>query len=122
MIRVVKDGRYKITETWGETRIISLDEREHYAWVYAGKEIGEILVVTKKKFSSHYTLARSRYRLYQVREEKDLSDGFHLELCVGEGFWQAYLLPNGLPSGVDRRNKLIPTAQIITQPSLLRLV
>src|SRR3989344_5030033 len=121
MIKLVKQGNYKILETWGETRILNLDDKNNYAWVLA-KNIGEILVATKKTFNSLYTLSRGKYRLYQVTEEKNLIAGAHLELYVGEGEWQGYLLPTGLPKGKDIRNKIIPTFQIITLASNLRLV
>jgi hypothetical protein len=51
--------------------------------------------------------------MYLVKDEPNLSDLTHLELLVGEGVWQGYLLPIGLPNGVKRR-KIIPTKEIIT--------
>lgn len=122
MIKLAEQGTYKIVETWGETRLIVLNETNCFAWVYAGDEIGEILVATKKKFSDQYTLARGKYRLYEVDQENGLSKGEHLELYIGEGFWQGYILPTGFPKGRNVRNKIIPTRQIITEASRLRLL
>lgn len=122
MVKLVRSGGYKIIETWGETRILSLDGGENYAWVFAGDEIGEILVSTKKRFASHYTLVKGKFRLYEVKRESKLSDGFHLELYVGEGLWQGYLLPSGLPKNKEIRHKILPTQQIITETSNLRFV
>ncbi|MDP2671184.1 MAG: hypothetical protein Q8P13_01850 [bacterium] len=122
MIKLERSGNYKIIETSEETRVLALDESENYAWVYAGGEIGEILVATKKKFVGHYTLVRGKYRLYEVEGELGLSTGFHLELYVGEGSWQGYLLPTGLPKNKNIRNKILPSSQIITQTSNLHLL
>ena len=119
MVKLVLQGKYKIIETWGETRILILDDKDRYAWIHASG-IGEILVTTKKKFTSHYTIARGKFRVYEVRKEAELIDGLHLELYVGEGLWQGYLLPTGLPKNKDIRNKIVPTNQIITQASLAR--
>jgi hypothetical protein len=121
MIKLLKQGSYKIVETWGETRILVLDDRDRYAWVVAAG-IGEILVTTKKRFNKLYTLARGKFRLYEVKDEPKLTGVQHLELYVGEGFWQGYLLPTGLPKNKDIRNKIVPTNQIITETSNLRLL
>lgn len=121
MIKLIKQGDYKIVETWGETRILDLGSNGKFSWIFA-KNIGEILVTTKKNFNNLYTLARGQFRLYEVRGEPNLTDLKHLELYVGEGSWQGYLLPTGLPNEKDIRNRIIPTPEIITQTSGLRLL
>jgi hypothetical protein len=38
----------------------------------------------------------------------------HLELEVGEGYWQGYLLLSGLPNDDHKRARIIPTTETIT--------
>ena|SRR3990167_10275670 len=119
MIKLQKQGNYKVVETWGQTRILILDRNASFAWI-AAKGIGEILVTTKKKFNKLYCLVRGRFRIYEVEKEPRLTRGQHLELYIGEGYWQGYLLPTGLPKDKDIRNKIVPINQIITKASTLR--
>lgn len=109
----MRSGKYLLMETMDGTKILNLDEADHYAWIKAG-EIGEILVASKKEFAPNEVLAAGNYRLYEVKNEADLTDLIHLELFVGNGKWQGYLLPLGLPDGVVRR-RIIPTKEIITK-------
>ena len=113
MIRLIKRGNYKLSETPRSTRILSLDENKNFAWVNAA-HIGEILVSAKKPDKRESILAIGKYRLYVVKNEKRLTDLTHLELSVGEGRWQGYLLPVGMPNGVKRR-RIVPTNEIITK-------
>lgn len=116
MIRTIAGGQYQIIETWGYTRILILEgqTRNAYAWVNA-KGIGEILITTHKEHHADYFIAIGKYRLYEVKDEPDLTDQIHLELFVGEGLWQGYLLPAGLPTDEKKRNRIIPTKEIITR-------
>ncbi|MBP7832212.1 MAG: hypothetical protein KA035_00355 [Candidatus Levybacteria bacterium] len=112
MIRTTKQGRYTVIETYDHTKILSLGAQS-FAWVNAGK-IGDILVSTNKKFQSLNILSTGTYRIYDVKNEPELTDLTHLELFVGDGTWQGYLLPKGLPNGV-KRHRIIPTKEIITK-------
>jgi hypothetical protein len=38
----------------------------------------------------------------------------HLELSIGKGQWQGYLLLTGLPTNKKRRNRIIPTKEVIS--------
>jgi hypothetical protein len=120
VIRLVNQGSYKLIGTWGGTKILILNDKDRFAWMHAGDKIGEILVSTRKKFADHYTLARGKFRIYEVRNRDKQNTGTHLELYIGEGMWQGFLLPKGLPKGRDIRNKIIPTHQVITEASRLR--
>jgi hypothetical protein len=113
MIRVARQGRYKLLETKAQTKILFLDAAA-YAWINA-RGIGEILVSTHKPHKTDTTLSLGRYRLYEVEDEPKLSDQQHLELAVGENSWQGYLLPTGLPEGDKKRSRVIPTHEIITR-------
>lgn len=114
MIRLIQEGHYKLIETKGQSKILTLDEKNIFAWVNA-KDIGEILVTSHKAHMTDNMLSLGKYRLYDVKDESDLTDLMHLELFVGEGKWQGYLLTTGLPTDEKKRNRIIPTKEIITK-------
>lgn len=101
-------------ETKRNTKLLILDDKKSYAWINA-KAIGEILVSTEKKFVADATIASGKYRIYQVKNEDDFTDLMHLELYVGNGIWQGYLLPTKLPTEKSKRHRIIPTNEIITR-------
>lgn len=117
MIRVVESGKYILIETKGQIKILILEKKISYAWVSI-EPIGEILVASHKTHKANHILAVGNYRLYDVKDEKNLSDRLHLELYVGDGVWQGYLLPTGLPTDKKIRNGIIPTHEIITKTSV----
>jgi hypothetical protein len=106
-------------QTKSGTRILDLDGQVEYSWI-STENVGEILVTVKRKIKANYLIVRGKYRLYEVKDEAGLTDLNHLELYVGEGHWQGFLLPTGLPGKIDIRNKIIPTSELITQTSNLR--
>ena len=114
MIRVVRTGEYSLIETKEQTKILVLDNRDTFAWVNV-KEIGEILVASHKSHKADAILALGKYRMYDVKDEPELSDQMHIELHVGNGYWQGYLLPTGLPEGSKIRNRIIPTHEVLTK-------
>jgi hypothetical protein len=114
MITTVQKGDYRLIETRAQVKILYLD-RQAYAWVWA-EDIGEILVASHKPHRIDHILAVGRYRLYDVEDEPKLSDQLHLELLVGDGQWQGYLLPTGLPTAGKARSRIIPTAECISHP------
>lgn len=113
MIRVKKTGSYVLIETKEQTKILVLDNKNTFAWINA-EGIGEILVASHNIHKVDVILAVGKYRIYDVNDEPKFSDQLHLELSVGDGVWQGYLLPTGLPSGVKKRNRIIPTREVIT--------
>lgn len=117
MIKLLQKGTYHLIETYGHTKILALDSNKTFAWVNA-EEIGEILVTTHKSHKVDHLLAAGKYRLYEVKTEKEFTDLLHLELFVGEGLWQGYLLPTGLPNDEKKRNRIIPTKEIITRSGI----
>ena len=118
MIRLINKGKYTLFETFDKTKILSLDENM-FAWINAG-EIGDILVSTHRKFNPEKIISMGPYRLYDIKNEPTLTDLKHLELFVGDGSWQGYLLPKGLPNGV-RRHRIVATREIITKAPLQAL-
>lgn len=113
MIKLLQDGQYKLIETKGQTKILTLDNKAVYTWIDAGL-IGEILVASHKKHQTDHVLITGTYRLYDVKKEPKLTDLPHLELHTGNCIWQGYLLPTGLPNGKNERNRIIPTKEVIT--------
>lgn len=114
MIKTLKKGIYQLLETKNQTKILILDDKQIYAWIYA-LDIGEILVNSSKKHIKDVVLALGKYCLFDVKDENKLTDMQHLELEVGKNKWQGYLLLTGLPTGKDKRNRIIPTDQLINQ-------
>lgn len=112
MITLLKDGSYRLVETKSNTKILYLDN-DAYAWVEP-REIGEVLVSTRKPHRTDCSLAMGNYCLYDVIDEPYLTDLQHLELEYGKQAWQGYLLLIGLPNRRHKRRRIIPTDQIIT--------
>lgn len=114
MIKLIREGSYTLMETSEMTKILILDKKNKFAWVNI-KNIGEILVATVNTHTLSNVLANGKYRLYEVKNEPKLIDLMHLELFVGNGVWQGYLLTSGLPTKKDIRNRIIPTKEVITR-------
>lgn len=114
MIRLLKHGDYHLVETRGATRILELSGKGNYAWVNA-RGIGDILVFSEGQYEASCILAQGKYRIYEVKDEDKLTDTIHLELFIGEGIWQGYLLITGLPAGGHKRSRILPTKEIITK-------
>ena len=114
MIKLLKEGDYQLIETKSQTKILILDGQETYAWVNV-LGIGEILVSSHNSHKTDNFLAVGKYRLYEVKDEPALTDLEHLELLVGNGTWQGYLLTTGMPTGENIRKRIIPTDELITK-------
>lgn len=115
MITVLQRGAYKLIETKDQTKILILDAESSYAWINAA-EIGEILVLAYK-YEEECVLSTGNYRLYKVENEPGLTDQLHLELSIGLGKWQGYLLPTGFPTDTKNKSRIIPTSELITIPN-----
>ena len=114
MIKLLHSGGYSLIETHKHIKILNLGKGKVFAWINAAG-IGEILVYSHKPHKIDHLLAVGKYRVYEVKDEPKLTDLVHLELLVGDGIWQGYLLPTGLPKVSDKRNRIIPTLEIITK-------
>lgn len=112
MICLLEKGKYSLFETGGHTRILEMDGDKYFAWIHT--PIGEILVKSEQAFKPKELISEGNYRLYTVKNEPKLTDLVHLELFVGEGKWQGYLLPTGFPEGTKKRSRIIPTEEIIS--------
>lgn len=114
MVQLIESGEYRLIETRNQTKILILNNKRTFAWVNV-EEIGEILVTSHKTHATDNILAIGKYRLYMVKDEPNLTDLEHLELLVGDGVWQGYLLPTGLPSDIKTRNRVVPTQEVISK-------
>lgn len=122
LISLRRKGTYKLIETKNQTKVLLLDGTETYAWVNLAN-IGEILVTSHNIHKTDNVLAVGKYQLFDVKDEPKLADLLHLELQVGGGQWQGYLLLTGLPTDADKRNRIIPTHEIIsTNPELKKII
>ncbi len=113
MIQILSRGDYVLIETKKGTKILNLDDRS-FAWVTVAN-IGEILITSHKTHKADYVLAKGKYRLYKIKNDPKFVDQIHLELLIGCGQWQGYLIPNGLPTDIRKRNRLIPTREVISK-------
>lgn len=114
MITLLQEGTYRLIETKRQTKILTIDNKQTYAWVNA-RDIGEILVATHQQHKTDCILAIGKYKLYDVKKEPNYADLHHLELSVGGNKWQGYLLLSGLPSEEKKKNRIIPTHEVITK-------
>lgn len=114
MIKLVDSGIYELVQTVNQAKVLTLHGRKHYAWINA-QNIGEILVATKKLHKISYIISSGKFRLYEVRDEPEFTDLFHLELLVEGGKWQGFILPTKLPTLADNKNRIIPTDELITK-------
>ena len=115
MIKVLRDGRYKLIETRQQIKILYLDETP-YVWLFI-PGIGHVLEVTHKPHRADHVLATGNYRLYAVKQERRFSQHKHLELFIGEGQWQGYLLLTALPTNKQPRTRLVATDETISVPN-----
>jgi hypothetical protein len=112
MIKTLDKGTYLLVRTKDHKTLLYLGEQS-YLWNYAPK-IGELLTFTKHEHQTDFVLARGDYRISKVKDEPDLVDLEHLELSLGKGTWQGYLLLTGLPTVKKIRSRIVPTGEIIT--------
>lgn len=112
MITKSRTGSYRIALTHRRTKMLYLDD-QHFAWLTT-KDIGDILVASHRDQDIEVMLGTGHYCMYQVEDEPQLTDVWHLELQYGQTTWQGYLLPAGLPDAINPRRRIIPTHQIIT--------
>lgn len=112
MIKLITKGNYKLVGTIDHKMLLYLDE-QGYHWHYAPK-IGQLLTFSKHPHIQRNLIAKGKYRLYEVRDEPKLIDLKHLELSLGKGAWQGYLLLTGLPNEKKIRSRIEPTQEVIT--------
>jgi hypothetical protein len=112
MITLAQHGIYTIVGTADHKTMLTLDG-VRYLQSYAPK-IGNLLTYAKREHTTDYLIARGNYRIYKVKDELHLVDLEHLELSIGRGVWQGYLLLTGLPTARKIRSRIIATDEVIT--------
>jgi hypothetical protein len=118
MITRIDGGTFELTETGHGTKILVLNDLP-YVWIVA-PGIGSLLIYTDQPHETSEILSKGHFRLFQVRDEPELSDQLHLELEFSKNQWQGYLLPTGLPDDTDTRKRLIATHQTISSVHYLQ--
>ena len=113
MIRVVTKGEYMLLKTCDDRTLLLLEENDPVMWI-ADSGCADLLEICDKAYSTKCVIVYGNYRLYEVKDESYLTGWEHLELTVGKGRWQGYLLPHGLPSGGKRRREIISTEELIS--------
>jgi len=113
MIKLIKKGKYTLVETRSDAKVLTLDGKS-YVWIFS-RSIGEMLISTHKQHKTDQKLSKGEYRLYEVVNEPKLVDTLHLELAIGEGDWQGYLLITGFPQNKKMRSRIIPTEEVISK-------
>jgi hypothetical protein len=115
MIKLLQSGDYQLIETLEKDKILIFDKKQTFVWLSAD-EAGGMLVAAHTTQSNDHFLSLGTYRIYQVEHEPHLTDALHMELLVGEGVWQGYLLSIGLPDTQRSTSRFIPTKELISRP------
>lgn len=120
MITVIRTGAYRLFETHEKKGLLVLDGKSIYSWDL--KNTPEKLWISPRtSIKTHTTLSTGKYRLYDVKNESNLTENLHLELMIAQGKWQGYVLPTGFPREVNTKKQIIPTEERITCSSLCLL-
>ncbi len=119
MINLVQKGLYKLIGTVDKKKMLYLDGTG-YLWANA-KGIGELLTLSKEPHRQESLMAEGEYRIYKVKDEPHLVDLLHLELSIGKGKWQGYLLLTGLPTKNRIRRRIVPTSEVISKMKIKML-
>lgn len=112
MITVVDRGSYCLLENKKQGKVLIFDDKKSYSLTEYGK-LKKIPLYPHKNTKNNCLLCKGNFRLYKVSNEEHLSSNFHLELNIGQGQWQGYLLPKGLPKN-RTINSIIPTQELIS--------
>ena len=73
-----------------------LDNKDGCMWISDGLNCDRLMYTGKQK-AARFVISEGVYRIYEVLNEKKLSQGVHMELLVGKGKWQGFILSGGLP-------------------------
>lgn len=99
-----KKGNYEIFKTTEGNQILRLGKNDIYAIVETNQ--GHILVTTDGDHEKEKTVQKGKYYLIDFDEDPTFQDNPHLFLEKGAKF-QELVLPRGLPTESEKRNKVI---------------
>lgn len=114
MIKLLQSGGYKLLETKDNITVLHLDNKNAYVWKNVETK-GDLQYIKFNPEKICCFLALGNYRLYEVKDETNLTSGNHFELYVGKSKWQGYILPNGLPHTITAKKPIKQTPEIITK-------
>lgn len=114
MIKLLESSTYKLIETKNNTKALMLDDRDVFFWKNYGCS-GNLEYIKFDPSQICCLLNINNYRLYEVKNEPDLTSGMHLELYVGKSKWQSYLLKSGLPTIKKQKKPVSVTIETITK-------
>ena len=118
MIKLINNGKYNLVEIENGIKALALGEIFGEKSVYFLIDADVIRKTSTQNYQYYeagFILASGRYRLYDVKSEWNFRSNKHLELSVGEGFWQGYLLPEGFPTTRKTEKRIIPIKELITK-------
>ena len=107
MIHIVQRGLYSLVKTRSRKMILILDKKNIF------KLSRQNIQLLSQVNDIACKVCMCAYRLYDVKDEGMLTDQMHLELCIGKGHWQGYLLPEGLPTKHTSKKPIVPTQELI---------
>lgn len=76
---------------------------------------GEMSFVSTSSIGIDGKILSGRFRMYETTDEAQFADGTHLELCEGEGKWNCYVLPTGLPNEKELQKEYFSTNKCVTK-------
>jgi hypothetical protein len=113
MITVLSTGTYQLYKK-DPLRILTLNGKKKFLWEKSRDATGQLRFWTPQDNIEELS-ASGAFRLYDVKKETDLTDGMHLELFVGEGDWEGYLLKDKLPNAKRKECDIVKTDECITK-------
>ena len=114
MIKLVESNTYKLVGTKDNLKALILDDKDVFLWKSDGRNCSLEYI----KFNLGQTcclLSINNYRLYDVKDEPDLTTCLHLELYIGKRRWESYLLKEGLPTVRNKKKPMSSTRETITK-------
>jgi len=114
MVKLLQAGRYKLEETAGDEKVLTLDDNKSFLWTEA-KGSGNLKYVKLNSIETCCLHAMGNYRLYNVKNEQGLLNGQHINFHTTKSIWRGFLLPSGLPTQTDKTKKILRTTEVITK-------
>lgn len=114
MIKLLESSTYKLVETKNNLKALMLDDRDFFLWKNYGCS-GKLEYIRFDPGQVCCLLNINNYRLYEVKDEPNLTAGMHLELHVGKRKWQSYLIEKGLPTIKNKKKPVASTNETITK-------
>ncbi len=115
MITVMSRGTHWLTSAPVLLMLRDEQESEKVYRFFLTDGQGKITFITKSEFSFTKDVITGKYRKYEVKNEQSFKNGVYLELSVGMGKWNCYILPTGLPNKNSPEKSILVTKECITK-------